>query len=405
MGNYKRNILSYLAFRFFLDFALIYPVYVIFFQQRGIDFIGIAQLIAIWAGAMMVLEIPSGIIADLWSRKKIIALSLILKAIGFIIWFLLPSFAGFAIGFIFWGFQEALCSGTTDALLYDFLKTQGREQEYEIQAGRGTLVSRIAIICSLLLGGWVFSRSPGITILLSSLSMVFSGLCILFITEAGHKAQGMDKECVRKPGFYRALKDISESVKDAFRQRGMAVFILFGAFTCVIYGILDEYDFIFGKHNGVPLAWIGVWGAFRFLMEGIGGLLAPKISVKIGTGNIRGLALWTAAAGLFLSLGTLWGLRFLLPLYFVFYGMMAAAEVIFQGILQRSIESAGRATISSLVSFLYTALGIGAGIILGLAADKIGLPSLFYIGGASVFLSALAYYFYKIPPPGCGDKR
>jgi hypothetical protein len=96
-------------------------------------------------------------------------------------------------------------------------------------------------------------------------------------------------------------------------------------------------------------------------------------------------------SGLALLLGALFASAWGAPLYFAYYGMFATAEVVYQGTLQRRIPSSSRATMSSLVSFLTTGASTGLGILLGLAADRWGLPALFW-GGAFVSLAAAVAY-------------
>ncbi len=131
----SKSVLFYCLFRFFEDFGLIYPVYLILFQRQGLSYLQISLLLAAWTGTMLVLEVPSGLLADLWSRKAVIALGTVLKAAGFLVWALKPDFTGFLLGFLAWGAEEAFCSGTTEAMLFEALRRERRESAYEAAAG------------------------------------------------------------------------------------------------------------------------------------------------------------------------------------------------------------------------------------------------------------------------------
>ena len=80
-----KSRIFYCLHRFFLDLGLIYPVYLLLLQRQGLSYVQISVLLSVWAGSALLLELPSGILADLWSRKAIIALSMVLKAGGFLI--------------------------------------------------------------------------------------------------------------------------------------------------------------------------------------------------------------------------------------------------------------------------------------------------------------------------------
>ncbi len=408
---------AYLGFRFFQDFALIYPVYVIMFRLTGLSFVEIAQLLAIWAGASAVTELPSGVLADLWSRRKLLALALLLKTIGFCVWLLSPGFAGFAAGFVLWGMQEGLSSGVTEALLYDGLSEQERAEDYTRVSGLGTLSSRIAVAASMVMGAWVFSRSPSIALAASAAAMVVSAACALGIPERGshrrtHSAAprrgGEDRLQAGRAGSARsARKEISEALRLVVRTArsavvipGVARVVMLGLVAVTMYGILDEYDTIFAKLHGVPLAWVGVWGAVRFVSEGLGGLLAPRVSGLLrtgepsagsGAGNTWRLGAWTSCAGFMLLLGTLTGRWALLPMYFLFFGMMAAAEVVFDAYVQQRIASAGRATVGSAISLLSTVVALAILFLFGPVAEHLGLRAVFIVGALVTMLTGLGY--------------
>ncbi|TVQ39408.1 MAG: MFS transporter [Spirochaetaceae bacterium] len=387
------NTVWYLLFRFFQDCALVYPVYLIYFRQVGLDFVQISWLLAIWGAPVMLMEVPFGVLADLWSRKWSLVLGMLLKSAGFIVWLVRPDFVGFAAGFVLWGLQEALCTGTTDALLYDWLKQSGAQARFVELSGRGLLAARIGVVFSVLLGGWVFSRNPAAVLILSAASMVVAAACALLLRESraalpGGAAARTGRTSVT---LRHNLAAISDTVRQALTVRNMVPVVVFGSLATVVYGVLDEYDFLFGRHAGVPLAVIGVWGAARFIMEGAGASISGYLERRLGLHVPGRLALWMLVAGLLLIGGVATGSRLLLPLYFIFFFMMAAAEILFMGWVQHRVASVGRATFSSLVSFVYELLGLGLVLASGYAADRFGLPAVFIGGGLAVAGAAAVY--------------
>lgn len=100
----------------------IYPVYILMFKANGLSLTQISFLLAIWFLSVVSLEIPTGVLADHWSKKTMLIIGGLYKAIGYISWFFSESFALFALGFILWGISESFCSGSEEALLYDNLK-------------------------------------------------------------------------------------------------------------------------------------------------------------------------------------------------------------------------------------------------------------------------------------------
>lgn len=81
-------------------------------------------------------EVPSGALADRWSRRSALGLAGLLQAAGYLLWIGLPGFAGFAAGFVLWGAGGSLVSGAFQALLYDGLAVAGAADRYATVLGR-----------------------------------------------------------------------------------------------------------------------------------------------------------------------------------------------------------------------------------------------------------------------------
>src|SRR5688572_30134248 len=89
----------------FLDAAnLIGVIFVLFFSYWGLNPFEISLLIAIWSVTTILTEVPFGVLADTYSRKNLLIVGLILKAVGFGFW-MMGGFLNYAIGFIFWGMK------------------------------------------------------------------------------------------------------------------------------------------------------------------------------------------------------------------------------------------------------------------------------------------------------------
>ncbi|TVQ28261.1 MAG: MFS transporter [Spirochaetaceae bacterium] len=376
----RRLVRTYYLFSFFGDFALVYPVYAILFREQGLDYGQISLLFAIWSGAVLLVEIPSGILADRWSRKWSLVTGMMFKAAGFLVWLVRPDFAGFAVGFVLWGLQEALCSGTTEAFLYDALAQHSASQRFVRTAGRGSAMGRAGIILSLLLGAWTYSRLPTLVLVISAIAMLVAGLCA---------ASFPDVRAVRGKAPHQGLV---AQIREAALVPGLLVLVVFGSLAAAVYGVLDEYDSLLARDFGVPLALIGVWGTIRFGMEALGAELSEKITRRLTLDRLRRHAVWllVAAVALFLSVYRLRAA--VLPLYFIFYFMLSSSEVIMQGWIHTRIASEGRATIGSVVSFVYEALGLLILLSAVPAATAGGLRAVFIGGAALSGLSAVALF-------------
>ncbi|MFF2086451.1 MFS transporter [Nocardia sp. NPDC058176] len=140
------------------DLLPIYALYGVLFAENGLSTAQISLLLAIWSVTSFVLEVPSGAWADTVSRRGLLVLSCVLQAACFAGWMLVPTFAGFALGFLLWGIAGALESGTFEALIYDDLVARGEPSAYASIMGwargaqEGTVL--VAILAAAPLFAW-----------------------------------------------------------------------------------------------------------------------------------------------------------------------------------------------------------------------------------------------------------
>lgn len=118
------------VYKFLDDLVLMYPFYSVYMAAKGLSVLQISSLLVMWSAVDLLTNIPTGVFADKYSRKKLLALGQLLKAASFVPWFVYSHYVGFALGFLLWGVGGALTDGTFEALVYDELKANKREKEY-----------------------------------------------------------------------------------------------------------------------------------------------------------------------------------------------------------------------------------------------------------------------------------
>ena len=102
------------AYKISDNFMLIYPLYAVMFEARGgLDTFQISTLFIIWVVASMALEVPTGALADRYSRRNLLVIGECIRSLGYLSWLVWPTYLGFALGFVLWGAGEALDSGTS----------------------------------------------------------------------------------------------------------------------------------------------------------------------------------------------------------------------------------------------------------------------------------------------------
>ena len=144
------------VYSFFDEFILLYPFYAVLFADTGLTTAEISSLFVIWSITSVVLEIPSGVLADLISRRLLLVIGPLLSAAGFALWVFAPSYPAFAAGFVLWGVKGALESGAVEALVYEELDRHGAASRYATVRGRSRTAALVATALAMLAAVPVF---------------------------------------------------------------------------------------------------------------------------------------------------------------------------------------------------------------------------------------------------------
>ena len=296
----------------------------------------------------IVSEVPSGALADRFSRRWSLAAGSALQGLGYVVWVLRPGFAGFAAGFVLWGLGGSFMSGAFQALVYDGLKTAGAPERYAAVIGRceaaGLAVQvPVALSASALfaLGGYQLA------------GWVSVGACLgavgLAATLPDHRCRGTAGGA-EAPGYLATLRD---GLREVVHSRSVRTAVLA---VSALYGseALEEYFGLLASSWGVPtglvplaLLAIPAAGAAGALFGARAQWLGPAgLAVLLGSGagalGVAGLARHPAGlAGVAL-----------------FYGLWRVALVVADTRLQESITGPSRATVTSVAGLGSEVAGI-----------------------------------------------
>ena len=130
-ASLSRNLPLFVAFRVLFHARFYYPVIGVLFLDLGLTLEQYAWLNVIWAVVIIVLEIPSGALADVIGRKRVVVLAAALMVAEMAVFAFAPRGA-----WMFWllvlnrilsGAAEACASGADEALAYDSLPEADRK--------------------------------------------------------------------------------------------------------------------------------------------------------------------------------------------------------------------------------------------------------------------------------------
>jgi MFS family permease len=311
------------------DVVPLYPLYALLFTATGLSVAQVSALFAIWSAVAVLTEVPSGALADRFSRRSCLVAAGILQAAAYATWVLMPGFAGFALGFVLWGFGGSLVSGAKEALLYDGLAAAGAKEHYARVAGWVAAMELVAQLPAALAATWLFVVGG-----FAMAGWVSVGTCLAAACVAATLPEPSRHDDGDGTGYLATLRS---GVRDATRSPGVWPVLLAAA-------VLAAYD---GVEEYFPLLLAG-WG--------IPTAAVPLAAVPIVLGGTAGAALGGAAArlpawALAAILGTamvLLGVAAGVIAVAAFYGGYRAVLVVLDARLQERIASATRATVTSV---------------------------------------------------------
>lgn len=105
------------------------PFIILFFLDRGLSFTQIGFLIAFRELFINIMEVPSGAIADLCGRRRSMILSFAAYIIAFAVFGFSRVYWHFFIAMAFFAIGEAFRTGTHKAMIFTWLRLEGRSAE------------------------------------------------------------------------------------------------------------------------------------------------------------------------------------------------------------------------------------------------------------------------------------
>ena len=185
-----------------------------------------------------IFEIPTGIVADVYSRRLSIIIGYFLMGAGFLIEGLFPAFIPILIAQIIWGLGYTFTSGASEAWITDEISEENANSLF-IRATRvGLFASIVGMGMAMLIG----VSNVAVPIIVGAIILVFVGVILIFIMpETGFHPTPQDDRNTWQHMFHT----FNEGVK-AVRSRPRLISILgVGLF----FGLYSEgFDRLWVKH-------------------------------------------------------------------------------------------------------------------------------------------------------------
>lgn len=322
------------------DFVPLYSVYALLFAAEGMSPTSISSLFVIWSVVAFVAEVPSGAWADLVSRRLLLAIGSLLTAAGFALWLLVPTYAGFAAGFVLWGLGGAMASGTWESLVYDALAERGASQRYAGVIGGCESAGWVAAVVSAALTAPLLEAGGHVVVGWVSVAVaVAHGVHALWLPDP--LRTGVDPEEAEAGDYVSMLvAGLREAARHPpVRRAVMIVALLLGLLA------FDEYLPLVARASGYAEVTIPLLMAATFAAQAGASALAGRAARL----SDRRRAQLLAAAGVLIGGGALSGTPAGFALVVAGYAMANCMMIVAGACLQDAITGRARSTVTSTV--------------------------------------------------------
>lgn len=242
---------------------------------RGFSLVEIGFAESVFHVASLLFEVPSGVISDVFGRKKSMVLSQCMMLVSSLLMLVSDSMAGVLSAMVFSAFGYNFASGTRESLAYETLKAEGREAEYDGYASTDmmlyTFFSSLATLCAgvaLALGyrrAYLVDIGLGVVCLMSALRL----------RDVGYAAAGEEegKSGPEETVWKKIFQCFRESVRFLLHSRKAMELILLNAAVGAAATLLRFFLQAKLTEKGMPDALLGP--ALFFM--GLGGAAGARL--------------------------------------------------------------------------------------------------------------------------------
>lgn len=191
-----RNVSLYPWFRFAQNLSFWQAIWFLFLQQE-LSAAEAILLYAVYDVATTVMEVPSGYMSDRLGRRRTLIGAGFFGALGAGLIAVGSGFAVFALAQVCLGVSAAFVSGTDNALLYESLAAQGREDETEAQEARGWRAALTGLALSAITGGVMATYAYELAFVAGAIAYVAVLVMAWFFGEPPHEGEAAETALLR----------------------------------------------------------------------------------------------------------------------------------------------------------------------------------------------------------------
>ena len=258
-----RDLKLFYLFRLLATSYLWVPVSVLFPQSRGLGFDQVMLLSAIYSVVVILVEVPTGALADrIGRRHSMLAGSLAMVVSGITAYFA-HSFGEFAVAYVLAAVSMALCSGADSAYLFDLLHERGCGHEYPRRESAASAWHQVGSAMACAAGGLLGEIDLALPYLVTA-AVAFAAFVVALLLGPERRPPPRPQTAGTELGVY--LRHMGRALRDVVRSRGLAWII---AYSAVVFVLVRSTEYLYQPYldeRGFAVSEIGFIFAGSFFL-------------------------------------------------------------------------------------------------------------------------------------------
>ena len=286
----ERNIPKNYLYVFLSNTSLSEAIWMLYLACRGLTLLQIGLVESVFHVTSLLMEVPTGIVADRFGRRTSRLLGRVMAMIGTLLMIASRSFWGFALAFVFVALGYNLESGAGDALVYDSLVQAGTRDRFMRVKGRQEIAYQAAAIVSLVASGIVATFDYLLAYYLAlGIQALSFGLALTFV----EPDVGRPGAAAKRRGLVFHVADSLRALRD---HRVILVYILFIEGFSLFCTTFRFYFQNFLKSRGFIEWQIGLVLAASAVAGMIGAANAHRVEKRLGERRLVSFSPFVAMA-------------------------------------------------------------------------------------------------------------
>ncbi len=381
------NIWKFYLYQFVGSLFITVSIFILYYRLFGLSYSQISLIELVTVLTIIVLEIPSGALADLLGRKNCLIATQIVYGAAFLITGLTSNFYVFLFAAFVMGIGHAFFSGTAVALFYDTLKKLKREQDYLKIRGYHQALFFIGITISSVIGAHLFAINPRFPYIANAILLFISSIIVASMVEPyNHRKHYTIKQ------HYLKIKDSFKFVLKKPYLVWIFLFALIGFYMLFFFQYVVSQPYVLSL--GFNVQNIGWLFALFYLLSGfvafnisrIESLLKEKLSL------LSLIIFQVIALGAMSYFKNYW-VVIVVPLIFMTWTF---GGIVIENYIQRRVPSSERATILSIQSMILNGFLSIIYYLLGLLTDYTSIRYVFGLNAIIVLVIGVLMIIYRI---------